>query len=248
MLYCGALPESSEDFDFLRKAGVKTVITVDRAKPDETKADSMGLRYVRIPIGYDGIPKKAALDFLKLLRTPEIQGPYYLHCHGGKYRSGAMAAIYRIGVNHWSNDSALAEMTHYAGDEKYLGLIKSVQKFKSPSEKDLVKYKYDPNAPIPAMPLADQMGDIQRLWKALQKLAKSGDEKDEMKGMAIGLQEHFAEIYRLKTCEKCDMQGFKALQEMSTQFQLMQKTLDFSPGTLAKVEEGCTSCHKRLRD
>src|SRR5438046_379302 len=51
----GSQPEGDAAFAALAKAGVKTIISVDGSKPDVATAKKYGLRYIHLPIGYDGI-------------------------------------------------------------------------------------------------------------------------------------------------------------------------------------------------
>jgi hypothetical protein len=60
-IYSGAAPEGDAAFAELKRLGVKTIITVDGAKPDVAMAEKFGIRYVHLPVGYDGVPAKQAL-------------------------------------------------------------------------------------------------------------------------------------------------------------------------------------------
>ena len=56
-------------------------------------------------------PEKAE-QFLKLVNDPANQ-PVFFHCHGGRHRTGAMTAIYRLTHDKWTADQAYAEMKRY---------------------------------------------------------------------------------------------------------------------------------------
>src|SRR5207302_1722064 len=60
-LYSGSVPEGDAGFASLRRLGVQTAISVDGARPDVDRARRFGLRYVHIPVGYDGVPEPQAL-------------------------------------------------------------------------------------------------------------------------------------------------------------------------------------------
>lgn len=45
----GGLPEGNAAFEELKSLGIKTVISVDGAKPDVARAEKYGLRYVHLP-------------------------------------------------------------------------------------------------------------------------------------------------------------------------------------------------------
>src|SRR5690606_18255679 len=58
-LISGGQPKGDAAFSQLAEMGVKTIVSVDGAKPDLELAKKHGLRYVHIPIGYDGVGAEA---------------------------------------------------------------------------------------------------------------------------------------------------------------------------------------------
>jgi len=91
-LLTGAQPEGEESFETLAGLGVKTIISVDGSKPQVELAARHGLRYVHLPIGYDGISPERKAELARAVQ--ELPGPVYMHCHHGKHRSaGAGAAV-----------------------------------------------------------------------------------------------------------------------------------------------------------
>src|SRR4051812_12165364 len=60
-LYSGSSPEGDGGFQSLQGLGVRTIITVDGARPEVERARKHGMRYVHLPIGYDGVPRSQAL-------------------------------------------------------------------------------------------------------------------------------------------------------------------------------------------
>src|SRR6185436_18479563 len=52
-VFSGSAPEGESAFTALAKLGVKTIITVDGAKPEVEMARKHGFRYVHLPHGYD---------------------------------------------------------------------------------------------------------------------------------------------------------------------------------------------------
>ena len=77
----GGEPHSEEALKKIADMGVKTVLSVDGKVPDQQTAAKYGLRYVHVPIGYDGITKEQALRIVKAVRISE--GPIFVHCHHG---------------------------------------------------------------------------------------------------------------------------------------------------------------------
>src|SRR5262245_33238393 len=52
-LYSGSVPEGETGFCSLCSLGVRTIISVDGARPDVATAHRFGLLYVHLPFGYD---------------------------------------------------------------------------------------------------------------------------------------------------------------------------------------------------
>ena len=47
--------------------------------------------------------------------------PVYVHCKGGRHRTGGMTAIYRIAHDGWTADQAFKEMQEYDFDNGIFG-------------------------------------------------------------------------------------------------------------------------------
>jgi protein tyrosine/serine phosphatase len=71
------------------------------------------MRYVNIPIVDKAYPSAEQVSaFLKVANDPGT-GKFYVHCAGGRHRTGIMGAVYRFNHDHWSYDQAYAEMKQY---------------------------------------------------------------------------------------------------------------------------------------
>jgi protein tyrosine/serine phosphatase len=112
--YRGSQPEGQQYVD-LAKMGIRTVInlTSDDANADEKKmVEAAGMKYVQIPMTTHVPPTPAQIaEFMKIANDPESQ-PVYVHCVGGKHRTGVMTAIYRMNDG-WTADQAFKEMKQY---------------------------------------------------------------------------------------------------------------------------------------
>src|SRR4051812_24342276 len=112
--YRGAQPKA-EDYKDLAALGVKTVIDLQDSPTNYEKAsvEALGMRYVNIPMSDSTYPKQESIDtFLKLINDANT-GIMYVHCAGGRHRTGVMGAVYRFNVNHWTYDQAYNEMKDY---------------------------------------------------------------------------------------------------------------------------------------
>lgn len=112
--YRGAQPTGHSYAD-LAALGVKTVIDLqeygDAAEPDLVQ--NSGMKYVRIPMNtrVNPTPEQVVL-FLQLVNDPTSQ-PVYVHCAGGRHRTGVMTAIYRMTKDGWTSEQAFREMKQY---------------------------------------------------------------------------------------------------------------------------------------
>jgi len=112
--YRGAQPRE-EDYKALAALGVKTVVDLrdDPESYEKRDVEALGMRYVNIPMSDSDYPKAAQIEqFLKLVDNPET-GKFYVHCAGGRHRTGVMGAVYRFNHNHWNYDQVYAEMKDY---------------------------------------------------------------------------------------------------------------------------------------
>jgi protein tyrosine phosphatase (PTP) superfamily phosphohydrolase (DUF442 family) len=118
--YSGSVPEGDAGFDSLVALGVKTVISVDGAIPEVDKAKARGMRYVHLPIGYDGFDDARKGQLVRAVR--DLAKPIYLHCHHGKHRSAGAAGTVGVSLGWITNDVAIARMKVSGTAEGYKGL------------------------------------------------------------------------------------------------------------------------------
>jgi tyrosine-protein phosphatase SIW14 len=118
--YRGSQPTAGQ-FDELKKRGIKTIIDLRKDSIDgaSQRARDAGLQYVNIPL----TTKQPATDdqtgqFLKLVNDP-ANWPVFVHCKGGRHRTGEMTAIYRITHDGWSDDKAYEEMKKYDFEDSF---------------------------------------------------------------------------------------------------------------------------------
>lgn len=110
----GGRPEDA-DYAALASLGVKTIIDLtDNSKAEEQPAvERAGLRYINIPMVDKSYPSMDQITaFLKVVDDPAT-GKFYVHCAGGRHRTGVMGAVYRFKYDNWNLDQALAEMDQY---------------------------------------------------------------------------------------------------------------------------------------
>ena len=112
--YRGAQPGEG-DYKDLAALGIKTIIDLrnDPTSYEKRDAESAGMRYVNIPMSDTETPDPSKIqEFLKLVNDPAT-GAFYVHCIGGRHRTGMMGAIYRMTHDGWDYDRAYKEMKQY---------------------------------------------------------------------------------------------------------------------------------------
>ena len=110
----GSRPEKG-DYQALAALGVKTIIdlTDNSMEYEKPEVEAAGLRYVNIPMVDKSYPSMDQVNqFLKVVDDPQT-GKFFVHCAGGRHRTGVVGAVYRFNHDHWNLDQALAEMDQY---------------------------------------------------------------------------------------------------------------------------------------
>lgn len=112
--YRGAQPKES-DYKSLAALGIKTIVDLrdDPTSYEQLAAEAAGMRYVNIPMSDSSTPRDEQIQqFLKLANDPTT-GKFFVHCVGGRHRTGVMGAVYRMTHDGWNVDRAYQEMKNY---------------------------------------------------------------------------------------------------------------------------------------
>jgi tyrosine-protein phosphatase SIW14 len=112
--YRGEQPEG-RDYADLATIGIKTVIDLqaDGDSGESRFVEAAGMKFYRIPMTTHVPPTQQQLTkFLEIVNDP-AQQPVYVHCKGGRHRTGVMTAVYRMEQDAWNADRAFGEMKRY---------------------------------------------------------------------------------------------------------------------------------------
>jgi protein tyrosine/serine phosphatase len=110
----GAQP-NGRDYANLAALGIKTVVDLQRDGDQSERqfVESAGMKFYRIPMTTHEPPTTETLArFLQLVNDP-ANLPVYVHCAGGRHRTGIMTAVYRMTHDDWTADQAFREMKQY---------------------------------------------------------------------------------------------------------------------------------------
>jgi protein tyrosine phosphatase (PTP) superfamily phosphohydrolase (DUF442 family) len=263
-LYSGSSPDGDEGFRSLRDLGVRTVVSVDGARPDLERAHRFGLRYVHLPVGYDGIPREQALRLARAVR--DLPGPVYLHCHHGKHRGPAAAAVVHLCLDDSCAVATVVAEMHRAGtDPHYTGLYAAPEHVGRPTSRELDAVPAEFPEVSEVSGLAQAMVGLDERWERLKKARTAGwktppnhpdiDPAHE----ALQLVEQYREAQRLPEVGQRPEELRRWLKDAEEKAGELEAVLR-SGTTTHKIEDAafekafratesaCAGCHARYRD
>jgi protein tyrosine phosphatase (PTP) superfamily phosphohydrolase (DUF442 family) len=253
-LYSGSEPHGEEGIASLQKLGVKTIVSVDGAKPNVETARKYGMRYVHIPIGYDGVPEEAGLLLAHLVR--EADAPFYVHCHHGKHRGPAAAAVACIAAGDMKGEEALQILVRAGTSKDYAGLWRDVEAYTPPPADaelpELVEVA-EVGSFAAAMAQVDRAYDNLKLCRDVQWTVPP-DHPDLVPAQeSLLLQEGLHEAARNLADDEYDEQFKEWLVEAETLAIDLRAALQANDVTKAteqsvKLEQSCKQCHVKYRD
>ena len=251
-LYSGNAPNSAAFFQELKKAGIRSLISVDGATPRLPEAKAVGMQYRHVPIAYSTITEAEQAKILAAY--DELPKPVYIHCHHGKHRGPAAAMIIARQVLYWNSAQAEQAMKKIGTSSHYKGLYKSVGKYKR-----LSKSKIKAAGPIPEKAAVDDftssMAVMDRRWDRIKLLKKHGwkipprhpdiDPPHEV----LMMRELFRELARQNEHPEFHKQ-LKASEAFLAELENMvrQGKTAAADATFKKIGNSCRDCHYKHRD
>ncbi len=257
-LYSGSVPQGAEGFATLAAMGIRTIISVDGATPDVELAKQFGLRYVHLPVGYDGITKQRSLELARAVR--DLPGPIYIHCHHGQHRSAAAAAAAGVTLGKFSVDEALALMKVSGTAPNYTGLFACVRaaSVASPETLETVSNKFPEKSQIGD--LAQVMTHVDETMDNLKLIEKANwttpkDHPDLVPAAeAARLADFFRNAPQPKEPARTDEFAAWISAQASNASEVEQALLrgNASPQQVSEklkiVSQACVQCHSKYRD
>jgi cytochrome c556 len=257
-IFSGSEPVGEAAFASLQTLGVQTIVSVDGATPDIDLAQKYGIRYVHIPFGYDTIPLTAQLSLTRAARQSKV--PLYIHCHHGKHRGPAAAAIVCRARGLVDSAGALKIMENAGTSRDYKGLWRDVEFYTVPSDETELP-QLEEVAKVESLPAA--MARIDRNFDHL-KLCAATDwqtpaDHPDLSAIqeALQLKESLHEASR-RLSEKPHAAEYDAtfrtwLTESNNVAQALHESLqanDHKTATAAfmSLQKNCRQCHAAYRD
>lgn len=259
----GSEPATDEDFATLAKLGVKTIVSVDGARPKVDAAAKHGLRYVHVPIGYDGVPESARRQLAKTLRS--VPGPIYVHCHHGVHRGPAAVACMLVGDGRVAPDAAVTMLQTAGTSPEYPGLYRDVAASRPFSAEELASVPVPPPA-APVSDFASAMAELDRAWDRIKLLQQAGWKADpshpdlDPKHEAVMLHEFLAELRRSGKLSSLNLDAEAARDFNRRMDETVQNAAALRSGLAGglplerldaafnALRRDCAGCHQRFRN
>lgn len=248
-LWSGGSPVGETGFIELKRLGVKTIISVDGATPEVALAEKHGLRYVHLPVGYDGIGRQRILELAKAGR--DLPGPIYIHCHHGKHRGPAAAVAIRLCLDPQYSPEQAEEFLKVAGtDPRYAGLFQVRWTLNRPTPEELDRMP----AAFPSVNrvagLTTRMVEIDGIWDKLKAAKEAGwPNPSAAAADAVLLIEQYREVKRLPDSNRFAKQLAAAEGDAERLEQALRKAdTKKSTEAFAASKAHCQSCHDGFRD
>jgi len=258
-IYSGSSPDSDAGFAALKDLGIKTIISVDGAKPDIERARKHGMTYVHLPFGYDGIPRER---LVALVKASELPGSIYVHCHHGKHRGPAAVAAIQLCTDPTWDRAKAEEWLRLAGtDPKYAGLVGLPKALVPPTQDELDKAAstFSEYAAVPD--LARLMVEVDSRWDHLRIVKAAGwkatkehpdiDPAHEALQLVELYREarrltsigHRGEIFRMMLSE-----AEAAATDLESALRAQPLDVNRAAKAFEQSASACTSCHTQFRD
>lgn len=148
-VYRGAQP-TAEGFRELYHMGIKTLVNLRTFHSDLDELGDLPLTYREIPMMAWHPEQEDVVEFLRLVTDPG-QVPVFVHCQHGADRTGVIVASYRVFVQGWSKDEAIAEMME--GGFGFHGIWINLPRFLRTLDTDTIRDKIGLSSPATRPPL-----------------------------------------------------------------------------------------------
>lgn len=259
-LYSGSRPESEVGIRDLIRLNVATIICVDGIPSEVEAARRHGIETIHIPLKYNAPNESQILDLCSAFSMNRSLGNVYIHCHHGKHRSAAAAALLSIALG-LSNVQEMKDRMQVSGtSQHYTGLWEAVEKQQLISISEVNKNKKKFPSMVKPTGMTAQMIEIDTALDRLLLVKQSQwTVPDAHPDLAPAADAGFiAEIFRSMKFEaepKFSNKRFlnhtsNALQKASRLEQvLIKETVDIGllDQCFRQLKQSCIQCHTTWR-
>lgn len=260
----GGQPDPLTGFQSLQELGVKTIVSVDGIEPNVEAAIAAGMRYIHLPVGYQKIPEQRAKELAHAILV--LKGPIYIHCHHGRHRSPAAAAVGCVTAGLMSNDQAKNLLINAGTSPNYRGLFQSAQDAQQIAKQDLTKMSPDLPAKAEVSTIVEVMVHLDEELLSLKSILDSPPgllSESKLQSLSESsslLADEFTELLRRRRPDQYDEGFLKSLKTSQwAADQLQQHVLKWNSddsenqrskakGLLKSISRQCTECHRAYRN
>lgn len=255
----GSAPQGEEGFKSLAALGIRTVVSVDAARPEIELAAKHGIRYVQVPIQYAGIPEEKKAALAKAIRDSD--GPIYVHCHHGKHRGPAATAFGLIANGVITPEEGVALMKEAGTSDHYAGLYTCIATASKMSNAFISTYGGDLPSVAPIEAEAATMALIDHAFENIKLVQQAGWSVPEDHPDLVALEEAGAmhdHLRALADSEATDHHPAKYHEMLSESIAVAAaleaalEAVPFNPAEADRfvelVEASCKECHRAYRD
>lgn len=259
-VYSGGVPEGDAGFDSLKKLGVKTIISVDGAQPDVERAKAFGMKYIHLPIGYNGMDKARTMQISKAVEQGLMRGPVFIHCHHGKHRSAGAAGAAAVTLGLLSKDDATARMKVSGTAPNYTGLFRCVAVAEKADPKELASVSTEFPERYKTTGMVDTMVEVDEVFDHLKLIEKAGwaAPKDHPDLVPVAEAGRLGDLFRIvredpdvrsKPAEMGDWmtKAMSASEEVESAIVAGKPLAEISE-RFKVVTQSCKDCHAKYRD
>jgi hypothetical protein len=255
----GAKPIGIEGFDSLAKLEVKTIVCVDGVPPDFKTAEEFGMKTVHIPLKYEAPSPKQILDLATAVSRGRERGVVYIHCHQGKHRSAAAAAIVSVAFGDLTIPEAKEQMRVSQTSVVYQGLWDAVERTEMLNVDDVLQNNTVFPSSVEPKGITSQMIWIDDALDNLHRLQRSewsapSNHPDLVGAAEVGMIVDTFRLIQLSTEANRFSNDFETLlvnamhQASSLEEALVQELPKNELNIyLKRVEQSCINCHATHR-
>jgi hypothetical protein len=255
-VFSGSEPSTEEAFELLHGLGVELVVSVDGARPELELAARYGMRYVHLPIGYDGMDEGRRRELASVMAQRE--GAVFVHCHHGVHRGPAAVGAGLVGSGEMGVDDAVAFLERAGTSSRYEGLFESVRGCRVLAGDEMVC-----SVELPELEIVEGVGalmvQISRTWERVEIVRDGGWRPASSHPDLVPLEEAgmLADGFRLMSEDPSAREypvGFQSYLASSLELSmLLERALEGGARGRAdelagRIESDCRSCHAGFRD
>jgi protein tyrosine phosphatase (PTP) superfamily phosphohydrolase (DUF442 family) len=263
----GGKPDGESAFRELQEMGVKTIVSVDGTKPEVALAKKYGLRYVHLPLGYNGISRERATELAKAVR--DLDGSIYIHCHHGKHRSPAAATVACQSLGFLEPYASVKILTLAGTKEDYRGLFVAAASATRIDDSVLDAMQVDFPEFAKLSPLVETMVELDQLHDHLLRFTHATRSEQAAQADtdpahdALLMHEHFQELLRSEGVasqpelfRRLLNESAKDAQSLESAIRQWHRSSEATSATLPKslseplkrLSANCSACHRQFRD